>query len=109
MLGDLPPNSSVTFFRSLAAAFTISLPTSVEPVKATLSTWLCAANGAPQVSPNPVSTFSTPGGRPAARHSCARRTADNGVSSVGFKTTVQPAVSTGPNFQAAISSGKFHG
>ena len=34
----LAAESSVTFFRLPAAAFTISLPTSVEPVKATLST-----------------------------------------------------------------------
>src|ERR1700692_4117310 len=109
MFGDLPPSSSVTFLRSLAAALTISLPTSVEPVKATLSTWLCAANGAPQDSPKPVTTLSTPGGKPASRHSCASRSDDRGVSSAGFNTTVQPAVNTGPNFQAAISKGKFHG
>jgi hypothetical protein len=36
-LGDLPPSSSVTRLRSLAAALTISLPTSLEPVNATLS------------------------------------------------------------------------
>src|ERR1022692_1299632 len=109
MLGDLPPSSSVTFFRSLAAALTISLPTAVDPVNATLSTLPCAASGAPQVSPNPVITLSTPGGKPASKHSCASRSADSGVSSAGFSTTVQPAASTGPNFQAAISSGKFHG
>src|SRR5271156_1551995 len=109
MLGDLPPSSSVTFFKSLAAALTINLPTSVEPVKATLSTWLWAASGAPHVSPKPVITLSTPGGRPASKHSCASRNAESGVSSAGFNTTVQPAVSTGPNFQAAISKGKFHG
>src|ERR1700748_526374 len=33
-LGDLQPSSSVTFLRLPAAALTISLPTSVEPVKA---------------------------------------------------------------------------
>ena len=37
-LGDLPPSSSDTFFKLPAAAWTISLPTSVEPVKAILST-----------------------------------------------------------------------
>ncbi len=36
--GDLPPSSSETRLRSLAAALTISLPTSVEPVKAILLT-----------------------------------------------------------------------
>jgi len=38
MVGDLPPSSSDTFFRFPAAALTMSLPTSVDPVKATLST-----------------------------------------------------------------------
>ena len=47
MFGDLPPSSSVTFFRLPAAACTISLPTSVEPVNATLSTSGCAASAAP--------------------------------------------------------------
>ena len=48
MLGLLPPSSRVSFFRLLApAAATISLPTSVEPVKATLSTSPCAASAAP--------------------------------------------------------------
>ena len=36
--GDLPPSSRETRFRLPAAACTMSLPTSVDPVKATLST-----------------------------------------------------------------------
>ena len=40
MLGGLPPSSSETFFKLPVAACTISLPTSVEPVNATLSTSL---------------------------------------------------------------------
>src|SRR5262249_48093457 len=36
--GDLPPNSRETFFKLPEAACRISFPTSVEPVKATLST-----------------------------------------------------------------------
>ena len=35
--GDLPPSSRLTFLRLPAAALTISRPTSVEPVNATLS------------------------------------------------------------------------
>ena len=31
------------------------------------------------------------------------------VCSAGFITTVQPAASAGPSFQACMSSGKFHG
>ena len=53
MFGDLPPSSRLTFFRFPAAAWTISLPTSVEPVKATLLTAMCAASAAPAVSPKP--------------------------------------------------------
>ena len=65
MFGLLPPSSSVTFFRLLApAAATIILPTSVDPVNATLSTSLCAASAAPAVSPKPGTTFTTPSGTP---------------------------------------------
>src|SRR5262249_3812784 len=68
MFGLLPPSSSETFFKFPAAAATISLPTSVEPVNAILSTPLCAASAAPAVSPSPVTTFTTPSGRPRLRH-----------------------------------------
>lgn len=33
MFGDFPPNSKVTFFKFPAAALTINLPTSVDPIK----------------------------------------------------------------------------
>src|SRR5689334_16641501 len=72
MAGDLPPSSSETFFRLPAAACTISLPTSVEPVNATLSTSGCAAIAAPAVSPNPVRMLTTPGGKSASRNSSTR-------------------------------------
>ena len=49
--GDLPPSSRLTFFKLPVAACTISLPTSVDPVNATLSTRSCAASGAPAPSP----------------------------------------------------------
>jgi hypothetical protein len=51
MLGALPPSSSETFVRLSAAARAIILPTSVEPVKATLSMPGCEASAAPAVSP----------------------------------------------------------
>jgi hypothetical protein len=109
MFGDLPPSSRETFFRFPAAAATISLPTSVEPVKATLSTFGCAASAAPVVSPKPVTTFTTPSGTPASAISPASRSAVSGVCSAGLRITVLPVVRAGPSFQAAISSGKFHG
>lgn len=39
--------------------------TSVEPVKATLSTSMCSAMAIPAVGPYPGITFTTPGGKPA--------------------------------------------
>ena len=107
--GLLPPNSRVTFFRLPVAACTISFPTSVEPVKAILSTSSWAANGAPAVSPNPVTTLTTPSGTPASAISRASKRADNGVCSAGLSTTQLPVARAGPSFQAAIRRGKFHG
>ena len=49
--GDLPPSSRVRRLRLPAAALTISLPTSVDPVNEILSTSGCAASAAPVVSP----------------------------------------------------------
>ncbi len=90
------------------AAWAISLPTSVLPVKATLSTPSCSASAAP-ASPKPVITLSTPGGIPASSASSPRRSALSGVCSAGLRMIVQPVASAGPTFQAAISSGKFQG
>ena len=94
---------------SSTAARPISLPTSVEPVKAILSTPGCATSAAPAVSPRPVTTLTTPGGKPASSTSSPSRNAVSGVSSAGLSTTVQPAASAGAIFQIAISSGKFQG
>ena len=110
IVGDLPPSSRETFFKLPAAAFVIIFPTSVDPVNATLSTIGCSANGAPASSPNPVTIFKTPlGNKPESWIISINLSADNGVCSAGFITTVQPAVNAGAIFQAAIKSGKFHG
>ena len=108
MFGDLPPSSSVTRFSARPAFEPISRPTAVEPVNAILSMSGCSTTAAP-VSPSPVRTFSTPGGKPTSSASSPRRRALSGVCSAGFSTIVQPAASAGPSFHAAISSGKFHG
>src|SRR5579884_3220474 len=84
------------------------LPTSVEPVKAILSTPGCATSAAP-VAPSPVTTFTTPGGRSHSSQISARTSAVSGVVSAGLRTTVLPQASAGASFHAAISSGKFHG
>ncbi len=109
MTGDLPPSSSDTRVMFSIAARWTSLPTAVDPVNAIFATPGWEARAAPAVSPSPVTMLTTPGGMPASRMSWPRRSAVSGVSSAGLSTTVQPAASAGPIFQAAISSGKFHG
>jgi hypothetical protein len=109
MCGDLPPSSSETFFMLPVAAVVTSRPTSVEPVKATLSTPGWAAMAAPTTLPGPVTTLITPGGKPAFSASSASRKVDSEVSSAGLSTTVLPIASAGASFQEAIDIGKFHG
>lgn len=53
--------------------------------------------------------LTTPGGKPASLMSSAILSADKGVYSAGFKTTVHPAASAGASFQLIIKAGKFHG
>src|SRR6266513_2782032 len=105
MLGDLPPSSSVTRFRVSAALLTMIFPTAALPVNAILSTPGCATSAAPAVSPNPLTIFTTPGGKPTSSNQFANSSAVNGVCSAGFRTHVQPAAIAGANFQAAISNG----
>ena len=86
----------------------IALPTSVEPVKATLSTSGCETSAAP-VDPSPVTMLTTPAGSSAWRRTSQNSSAVSGVVSAGLSTTVFPAASAGATFHASISSGKFHG
>src|SRR5262249_16398754 len=51
----------------------MSLPTSVEPVKVTMSTSPCNASGLPTFSPKPGRTLRTPSGRPASGARAASR------------------------------------
>jgi hypothetical protein len=88
-------------------AATISLPTSVDPVKDTLSTPSCSVSARPASAP--VRQLTTPAGIPASRQSRARNTVVSGVCSAGLRTTVLPQASAGASFQAAIASGRFHG
>ena len=108
MFAALPPSSSVSFVPVPASSRWIALPTSVEPVKAILSTPGCLTRAAP-ARPSPVTMLTTPGGSSAWRQMSAKKSAVSGVVSAGFSTTVFPAASAGAIFQASISSGKFHG
>ena len=107
MLADLPPSSSVSPTPRPASAAWMSLPTAVEPVKATLST--SERTSAAPATPSPVTMFATPAGTSASWKISASRSAVRGVVSAGLRTAVLPHASAGASFQAAISSGKFHG
>ena len=85
----------------------MSLPTAVEPVKATLST--SERTRAAPATPSPVTMFATPAGTSASWRISASRSAVRGVVSAGLRIAVLPHASAGASFQAAISSGKFHG
>ena len=108
MFALLPPSSIVTFFTSFAAVRRMPLPTSVEPVNAIFATPGCSTSACPAIEPLPGMTLSTPSGRPASFAHSARSSADSGVNSAGFRTTVLPAASAGATFHDASSSGKFH-
>ena len=108
MKGDFPPSSRDSFLPLPAVAARISRPTSVEPVKAILSTSGCATSASP-VRPSPVMTLTTPAGRPISSQSSAKRSAVSEVNSAGLSTTVFPIASAGAIFQASIRSGKFQG
>ncbi|GAA3487908.1 hypothetical protein GCM10018987_19900 [Streptomyces cremeus] len=108
MFAPLPPSSRVTFFAVPATERAMALPTAVEPVKATLFTSGWSTRAAP-VSPYPGRMLTTPRGRPAWRQMSAKKSAESGVVSAGFRTTVLPVASAGAIFQASIRSGKFQG
>ena len=109
MFGDFPPSSSVVFLIVLEASCMIRRPTTVEPVKATLSTSGCEASSSPTVEPPPVITFTTPFGRSVSSRISASLSAVSGVLEAGFSTHVFPIASAGASFHTAITSGKFQG
>ena len=108
MLADLPPSSSVRPTSRPASAAWMSLPTAVEPVKATLSMPSARTSAAP-VARSPGRIETTPGGSSASWQISASSSAVSGVVSAGLRIAALPHASAGASFQAAISSGKFHG
>ena len=108
-LADFPPSSRVTRLIVPAAPCITSFPTSVEPVNPIFATSGCSISRCPTIEPLPTRTLTTPSGIPASSTSSASRSAERGVSSAGFRTTVFPQASAGPSFQLAMLSGKFQG
>ena len=81
------------------------MPTSVEPVNATLSTRGSRASASPMTPPGPVTTLSTPSGSPASAASSASRRALSGDCEAGLRTTLLPVARAAPSFQAVMISG----
>jgi hypothetical protein len=108
MLGDLPPNSSVTGMMFSEAYCMINRPVVVSPVKAILAMRGLCASGLPASAPKPLTTFTTPGGI-SSPISSINTMIEAGVCSAGLRTTQFPAARAGANFQAAINRGKFQG
>lgn len=69
---------------------------------------LAGGQGLAGLLPKPWTTLSTPGGSRSPMSSSSTQM-PSGVCSAGLSTTQLPAASAGASFQAAISSGKFHG
>ena len=105
MNGALPPSSRCTRFTVSLAVAMIFLPVAVSPVTETMATSGWATSAAPTSPPGPVSTFSTPGGRPTASAARPTSSVESGVHVAGLMTTVLPAARAGPIFQAAIMKG----
>ena len=66
-------------------------------------------SGSPTSGPSPVTTLTTPSGKPASANSLANSIIDAEVYSDGLITAVQPAARAGASFQLVSVSGEFHG
>ena len=102
--GALPPNSMWVRFMVWEAISTSFLPVAMEPVSDTMRTRGWLTSGMPTSPPRPWMMLTTPGGSSSASNSPSARV-ESGVTSEGLSTTVLPAASAGPSFQAAIISG----
>ena len=109
MIAFLPPSSRWTCLSRSAAAFVTATPVSREPVNVITGTSGWRTSASPASSPKPCTMLTTPGGTPASASSSTKRSARNGVSSAGFRTTVLPQTSAGQSFHDGIAIGKFHG
>ena len=97
----------MTFFK-VSDAFAITrLPVGVEPVSAILRISGCSTIASPVAWP--MTTLTTPSGRPPSISASMHNKVDSGVVLAGFSTTVLPAAIAGATLLAARVSGKFHG
>lgn len=107
--GLLPPSSSVHRLRLLfaARAWTV-LPVEMLPVKLTLATRIWLAKW-PPVLPSPVTTWNTPGGKPASMINFPNSAAIRGVFSLGFRMNTLPVAKAGAALRPTEARGPFQG
>ena len=108
-MGSEPPSSSVSRLMYFAEPSMILFPVPVSPVKAIFWIFGLSSISSPTVAPGPVTTFKTPGGRPALVTTSAIFKSVRGVVLAGFTTNVFPAASPGPSFHPMSETGKFQG
>ncbi len=107
--GFLPPSSKCTRLSVAAPWAMIFAPVALSPTNAIALMSGCSVRALPAVSPSPLTTLRTPGGRPASSASCASRAPDSGAHSAGLWTTVHPAAKAGAIFQVESMNGVFQG
>ena len=100
---DFPPSSRKTRL-SVPAAWAITVrPVAVEPVKLTWSTRSSSTSRAPKAGSDDGRMLTTPAGMSVSSAMSRPSTvAHHGVSGAGFKMTVLPAASAGPNLARLI-------
>jgi hypothetical protein len=104
MAASLPPSSSTTGVRFRAAAAITFLPVGTLPVKTIFPTRGSSTNAAATAS-STATTFTTPSGIPALRHSSPMRRPTRVVAGAGFKTTVLPAASAAATPESEMANG----
>ena len=109
MFGDLPPSSSVDPMKRSAVAAAMREPVAVLPVNEIFARLGWSTRAWPASAPNPVTTLTAPGGKPASTASSASRSTVAEVYSDGLITTVLPTHSAGASLLVVSVSGEFHG
>jgi hypothetical protein len=111
MLGDLPPSSSDTFLKVLAASSLTRAPVAVPPVKATLATLGCVTSGSPDHGAVAGDDVDHAGGTSAGSITSFMNSEQRAGGELGRldddRCSRPPA--PGASFQPTSISGEFHG
>ncbi len=85
------------------------MPARVEPVNETMSMSGWAASAAPTPGPSPLTRLNTTSGNACGVEISATIATENGASSLGLRTMVQPVARAGATLHMTWFSGQFHG